>query len=203
MVGGSSHEHEFKSKLIHYTAMTSTEMTSTAIDESPAHDCRRRVDALSRRGQSGPDKHMLVSPIESIAKRGKYHTPVNGSIQWAGMSLIGPYANSIYMSNSMAGIEPMASYDPLDTTNVEFAFSGANAQGIVFETYETMQPQSSNVENLNNAISAPNSNHYRNTPLWPSFTQTLSLVQIDGIPPVDLLVIHTILGTPIGALSHV
>lgn len=191
MVGGSSHEHEFKSKLIHYTAMTSTKMTSTAFDEPPAHDCRRRIDALSRRGQSGPDKHMLVSPIEPIAKRGKHHASVNGSIQWAEMSFISPYANSIYMSNAMAGIEPMASYDSVDTTNVEFACSGANAQGIVFQTYETMRPQNSIVENLNNAISVPTSNPYANTPLGFSYTQTLTSDKVVGIHPVYFLAIYT------------
>lgn len=161
-----------------------------ASDESPVHNCSEAIDALPRRKQSGPDKHMLMSPVESTRKRGNHSTTANDNIQFAELSLIGPHANSTSMSSTLTGTESITSYGPLDTINVEIASDDAHPQEIVFQSYETMRAQYPVVDNLNNATSVSNSNPYANAPLGFSYTQTLILDQVVGIHPVLFLAIR-------------
>ena len=172
--------------------MSSTQ--TRAGDELPAHDCRQILDALPQRGQPGPDKHALVSPVESTAKRGKHHSTVSGNLPCPDMFSVGPYGMPISPSNTSARTEAMASYS-LDAINMGFASNGANPQGLVFETMLAHYPSD---ESLNNAASAPYPNPYANMPLGITYTQTLVL----GIHPVDFLAIRTIIGTPVGASDH-
>lgn len=172
--------------------MISTQMR--AGDELPAHDCRHILDASPQRGRPGPDKHPLASPVESTAKRGKYHSTVSGNFSWPDMSSVGPYGMPSPLSNTLMGTEDMDSYS-LDAINMKFASDGANPQGLVCET---MLEQHSSDESLNNATSAPYFNPGANMPSGITYTQTLTL----GIHPVYFLAIHMDTSTPIGASDH-
>lgn len=179
--------------------MASTQ--TRAGDESPAHDCRKLIDSLTKHGQSGPDKHTLVSPIEPTAKRRKHHCTVDGNLHGPDMLSVSPLASSISTSNTLAGTEAMAPFS-LDATNIECACNGTNPQGLDFQSCEAMLALYPLVENHNDATSAPHLDSYAITSLETTYTQTLIVDQVEGIDPVDFLAIRTIIGIPIGASNH-
>lgn len=179
--------------------MISTE--TRAGDELPPHDCRKQIDSLTKRGQSGPDKHTLVSPIEPTAKRQKNHRTVGDNLQGPDMLSVSPFGSSIFTSNTLARNEVMAPFS-LDATNMEFASNGTNLQGLAFQSYEAMPAQYPFVENLNDATSAPHLDPYAIMSLGTIYTQNLILDQVEGIHLVDFLAIRTIIGTPVVASDH-
>lgn len=188
------------------TEMTTCAMISTetrAGDELPPHDCRKQIDSLTKRGQSGPDKHTLVSPIEPTAKRQKNHRTVGDNLQGPDMLSVSPFGSSIFTSNTLARNEVMAPFS-LDATNMEFASNGTNLQGLAFQSYEAMPAQYPFVENLNDATSAPHLDPYAIMSLGTIYTQNLILDQVEGIHLVDFLAIRTIIDfSQIEATLHI